>query len=449
MKRSNFKTLWILALMMTGTSVFAQKTYTLGSSANWSAVLPSTCYACTISIASGTTLTMDEAATCQNCTFQGGTLSISNQTLNIQYAGSLTTTYFNGTNLQVSGNSSKVIVNAPLSLTNSNFTFNSKSSFTTSYEVDLSASNIYLYDSSSMTSTGGPATTINLVNSSQIVIGNGSQTSTAMFTVSGPAVNVYDKSSIAVGNQNNVYYNWADYAYTPNVHANSNASKSYSTSSLNLNCGTGYAHSCSNPSLYGPATLSSGGAVPGNTLPVVLVGFSAVLNSDRTVTLDWNTQMESNFSHFTIERSADGENWVSIGTVQAKGNSSVETEYSFNDEQPLAGTNFYRLMLVNLDNSNGYTEVKVVSRSVIGKISFFPNPARDYVNVSLAGGSGSQVTVLLTSISGQIMQQKTVSAASGTIVTFPVQNFAAGMYVLSVIGSDGSRESSTMLIGRS
>src|ERR1700744_471105 len=297
MKRSTFKTLWILALLIMSGSVFAQKTYTLPSSANWSAVLPSTCYACTISIASGTTLTMDVAATCQNCIFQGGTLSINNLALNIQYAGSQTTTFFNGTNVQVSGNSGKVIVNAPLSLTNSNFTFNNGSSFTTSYEVDLSASNIYLYDNASMMSTGGPATLINLVNSSKIVIGNGSQLSTAIFTASGPTVRVSNNSSIAVGNQNNVYYNWASY--------NSSATgAAYSTSSLAMNCGAGYAHSCSNPSLYGPATLSSGGVTSGNTLPVVLVGFSAILNSDHTVTLSWNTQIESNFSHFTVERSA-------------------------------------------------------------------------------------------------------------------------------------------------
>lgn len=446
MKRSNLTTLWILALMIMTSSVFAQKTYTLSSSNNWSAVLPSTCFDCTISIASGATLTMDESATCQNCTFQGGTLSISNQTLNIQYAGSLTTTYFNGTNLQVSGS---VIVNAPLSLTNSTFTFNNSSSFTTSYEVDLSASTIYLYDKASMTSTGGPATPINLVNSSQIVIGNGSQTSTAMFTVSGPTLNIYDKSSITVGNQSNVYYDWANYSYIPNVHANGNAAKSYSTNSLNLNCGAGYAHSCSNPSLYGPATLNSGGVIPGNTLPVVLVGFSAILNSDHTVTLDWNTQMEVNFSHFTIERSADGENWTAIGTVQAKGNSSVQIDYSFTDEQPLTGTNYYRLMMVNLDNSYGYTEVKVLRTSVISKISFFPNPARDYVNVSLGGGSGTEVTVLLTSATGQLLQQKKAAAVAGTIVTFSVQNVAAGMYILSVIGADGSRESSPLLISRS
>ncbi|HEV3324336.1 MAG TPA: hypothetical protein VG052_01980, partial [Puia sp.] len=79
MKRSTSKTLLITALMIliVSSSVMAQSAYTLSGNRNWSAVLPSTCYDCTISIASGSTLTVDEPATCQNCTFDGGAVSIS------------------------------------------------------------------------------------------------------------------------------------------------------------------------------------------------------------------------------------------------------------------------------------------------------------------------------------------------------------------------------------
>jgi hypothetical protein len=282
-----------------GSSVIAQTTYTLSSSATtqWSAVLPSTCYACTITIPSGSTLAVNESVTCQNCTFSGGTLSISNETLNIQYAGSsVVTTYFNGTTVLVSG-SSQVTVNAPLALTNASFTFSNTSSMTTSYNVSLSASKIYLNDNSSMTTNGPATTTINLSNSSQIVIGNATTNTTAIFTVSGPTLNLYDNSTVALANQNSVYYNWSNYNYAS---TSASAANSYASSGVNLNCGSGYAHSCSNPAVYGPATLSAAGVVPGVTLPIVLTGFSAALNNDHGVTLDWSTQEEVNFSHFII-----------------------------------------------------------------------------------------------------------------------------------------------------
>jgi hypothetical protein len=428
-------------------SVKAQTSYSISSNANWSATLPSTCYACTINIASGATLTVDKSSTCQNCTFVGGTVSIASQTFNIQYAGSETATNFNGTNLVASG-TAQVIVNAPLSLSNATFTFGNTSSMTTSYNVSLTSSTINLNDNSSMTSNGGASTTIDLMSNSRIVIGNGSLTSAAIFTVSGPTLTVYDNSSVAVANQNNVYYNWSSYNYQKNDNANSNSAKSYSSSGLAMNCGAGHAHSCSNPSLYGPATVASG-VTSTVTLPVILDGFTAVLNNDHTVTLDWNTQLEVNFSHFTIQRSADGANWEDIGTVQAKGNSAVQTDYSFTDEQPLTGTNYYRLALVNMDGTYIYSDIKVLQSATIARISFFPNPAHDYVNVSLGGSTGSQVTILLTSISGRVMQEKTAATGDGVVVTFPIQNVAAGMYFLTVVHADGARESSPVLINKS
>jgi hypothetical protein len=442
------RALVILTLMqILSISVKAQTSYSIGSNSNWSATLPNTCYACTINIASGVTLTVDKSATCQNCTFVGGTVSIASQTFNIQYAGSETATNFNGTNLVASG-TAQVVVNAPLSLSNAIFTFNNTASMTTSYNVTLTSSTIYLNNNASMTSNGGAGTTVDLLTGSRIVIGDGSSASTAIFTVSGPTLNVYDSSSVAVANQNNVYYNWSSYNYQHNSTASSSSAKSYSSSGLGMNCGAGYAHSCSNPSLYGPATVASG-ITSTVTLPVILDGFTAVLNNDHTVTLDWNTQLEINFSHFTIQRSADGANWSAIGTVQAKGNSAVQTDYSFTDEQPLTGTNFYRLALVNMDGTYIYSDVKVMQSATIARISFFPNPAHDYVNVSLGGTTGSQVTILLTSISGRLMQEKTAATGNGSVVTFSIQDIASGMYFLTVVHADGTRESSPVLINRS
>ncbi|HEY4288876.1 MAG TPA: T9SS type A sorting domain-containing protein [Puia sp.] len=445
-RRKSIPLFLLMALMSVSTLTFAGGTYLISSNKNWSAVLPASCSGCTISISSGATLTIDEDATCQNCIFSGGKVVINSHKLNLQYVNNLTTTYFIGTTVQVNG-TGQVIANAPLSLTGSTFTFNNTSYLNTSYEVDIISSTINLNDNSTMYSTGSSSTPINLIGSSKIQIGNGSQTSNAALTVSGPALTLFDQSSVNIANQNNIYNNWANFTY----HSTAPAipSKSYSTQNNTISCGSGYTHSCANPFLYGPVALSSAGLVPGNTLPVVLVGFTALLNNDKTITLDWNTQMEVNSSSFEIERSADGENWTAIGSVIAKGNSSVITNYSFTDAQPLAGTNLYRLRMIDLDNSYGYTDVKVIRTSVVNKISFFPNPAREYVNVSLGTGSGKQVVVRLISPAGQLLQEKSVESGAGVIVSFPVGNYAPGLYILSVVGADGTRESRQLLISRS
>ncbi|HXB92840.1 MAG TPA: T9SS type A sorting domain-containing protein, partial [Puia sp.] len=259
---------------------------------------------------------------------------------------------------------------------------------------------------------------------------------------------IYDQSGLTIGNQNNTYYNWSNYKYSPSYGTPATPS-SFSTSTAGMNCGSGFANGCSNPSLFGPSTLTAAGAVQGITLPVILNGFSAMLNNDKTITLDWNTQMEMNSSRFTIERSNDGASWTDIGTVKAKGNSALPTDYTFTDEHPAAGINYYRLRMEDLDNTYQYTQVVVIRTSIVSNISFFPNPARDFVNVSLGQTTGATVTVRLINQSGQVLQERQAEAGSNTILSFPVQRYAAGLYILSVSSSDGFRESSKLLISRS
>lgn len=438
----------LLILTLISISAFAQTTYSITTSGKWSSSIPTSCINCTINISNNKVLSIDQGVTCMNCTITGGSITDSNQTLSLLYAGSQTTTYFQGTTLNVYGNNGNVSVNAPLSLTNSIFTFYNNSKITTSYEVDLNASRINLYDTSSMTTNGGSGTAINLINNSHIVIGNGSQTSKSSLLVNGPTLTLYDNSSVAVGNNNNTYQNWASYTYYPSATANAHAAKTYSTQNNTVACGTGYPHSCGNPYVYGPSTIASSGVVPGNTLPIVMEDFSTMLNNDQTVTLDWSTALEVNSSHITIQRSADGESWDEIGTVQAKGNSAITTAYSFNDEHPLTGNNFYRLQLVDLDGSFTYSEEKAIRTSTIGAVTFFPNPARDYVNVSLGNAirTSESVNVRLISLGGQVMQEQRTTAAAGTVVSFRVSNYAAGVYILSVAGEDGTKETRELVI---
>ncbi len=102
----------------------AQTNYSITTNKSWSAVLPSTCANCKIVIGTDATLTIDQSVTCQNCSFQGGTMTMTDKTLNIQYTGnSVVTTNFSNIIFQVSGDNGKVIVNAPLSLNGASFIF--------------------------------------------------------------------------------------------------------------------------------------------------------------------------------------------------------------------------------------------------------------------------------------------------------------------------------------
>ncbi len=195
--------------------------------------------------------------------------------------------------------------------------------------------------------------------------------------------------------------------------------------------------------LFGPNTLGSTG-----TLPIILTGFNASLNNDA-VNLSWSTQLEINSDHFAIERSSDaGAHWAVIGVVAAHGNSSTILNYSFTDNKPASGTSEYRLQLVDKDAKYDYSEVKSIRNGLITSVSVYPNPARDYVNVTLGGSNTQSVVVRLLNQSGQLLLEKNVSNAGGTTVPLAVSSYPQGNYIIVVIGTDGSKQVSKLLISK-
>jgi hypothetical protein len=193
-------------------------------------------------------------------------------------------------------------------------------------------------------------------------------------------------------------------------------------------------------SVGGPSTLSSVG-----TLPIVLSDFEAALDNG-SVDLTWITQLEINSDHFVIQRSTNaGTKWDNMGTVAAHGNSSSPLNYSYTDKTAAAGTSEYRLELVDKDGKYAYSAVKTVRNGLIGAVSVFPNPAHDYVNITL-GGTAASATIRLFNQSGQLLQEKNVTNAAGTTVALAVNTYSQGTYLLVVTSADGSKQVTSLLI---
>jgi hypothetical protein len=193
----------------------------------------------------------------------------------------------------------------------------------------------------------------------------------------------------------------------------------------------------------GPASLSSLGV-----LPITLSSFTAVLN-EGAVDMAWTTELEVNSDHFGIERSTDaGAHWATIGTVAAHGNSSLPLDYTYVDNKPAPGTGEYRLQLVDINGNYTYSNIVTIRNGLIGALSVYPNPATDYVNITLGGDASENMIIRLYNLSGQLLQEKNLSNAAGTTVPLAVNGYAAGTYLLIVSSSDGSKQVTKLMITR-
>jgi Secretion system C-terminal sorting domain len=197
------------------------------------------------------------------------------------------------------------------------------------------------------------------------------------------------------------------------------------------------------PTMTGPGTLSSAGP-----LPIILGAFSAVANNGA-VDLAWTTDMEINSDHFNIQSSTNaGAAWNTIGTVAAAGNSASVLNYSFVDGHPAQGTTEYRLVMVDRNGNTAYSQVVAVRIGSIAAVSVYPNPATDYVNVTLTGDASVTANIRLVNMSGQVLLEKTVSNAGGTTVPLMVSGYPAGNYAIVITGSDGSKQVNKILIAK-
>ena len=177
-------------------------------------------------------------------------------------------------------------------------------------------------------------------------------------------------------------------------------------------------------------------------LPVKLHSFHAFLQ-DEIARLEWITSSEQHVSHFVIERSTNGSDFAPAGNVFAKGNSTEELNYYFNDG--LAGISvnviYYRLRSVDLDGKSEYSETKVLRlkniQSTTLSIKTFPNPVQANAHISIpAEWQFSNIVLEVIGMTGNTMIRKELAKASQTEI-LDMSNLPPGIYILKAQAKGG------------
>jgi len=109
------------------------------------------------------------------------------------------------------------------------------------------------------------------------------------------------------------------------------------------------------------------------TLPITLTSFNVSINHTK-IDLTWSTATELNFDYFSLEKSSDGKLFNEIAQVKGHGTTNEKHDYSFDDNFPLIGKNYYRLTSVDFDNYKEAFKVIVQDYSGEKDSQVSPNP---------------------------------------------------------------------------
>jgi hypothetical protein len=133
---------------------------------------------------------------------------------------------------------------------------------------------------------------------------------------------------------------------------------------------------------------------PSLGLPLTLLEFKSLKENKKTK-LDWTTASEINFSRFDIERSFDAKSFTYIGTVNSKGGNG-KSNYNFLDKDIQSQTAYYRLKMIDKDNTFSYSKIVSSSNSeAIGSDLYLISQSIFNDNLNLVLGSKLATAVII------------------------------------------------------
>ena len=171
-------------------------------------------------------------------------------------------------------------------------------------------------------------------------------------------------------------------------------------------------------------------------IPVKLEYFYGSSNAANNL-LSWKAPSTYGSTNFNIERSSDGINFSSIGSMTASFE-RCQLPFSFTDQNRLAGKNFYRLKITDADGKFFYSKIVVLNNNGQSIDITAVTNEQNSIAVYLSSAKMQTVQIKLVSADGRLIYSLSKAITAGNCrVDLSVKNMAGGVYMLVVYTNEG------------
>jgi len=175
----------------------------------------------------------------------------------------------------------------------------------------------------------------------------------------------------------------------------------------------------------------------GTTLPVELIYFDTHA-CGTSVCAEWTTASEQNNNLFTLEKTRNGIDFESAGTLPGAGNSSSVLNYSLEDTNPYEGQSYYRLMQTDFNGDHSYSALSAVDVSAEAQFDFivYPNPGNgNEILFNISAFPEGTLQIVVKDIAGKELFSQQIEAGGkkeSVFSVFPPDRLSPGMYMITV-----------------
>ena len=170
-------------------------------------------------------------------------------------------------------------------------------------------------------------------------------------------------------------------------------------------------------------------------LPVSWLSFTAQ-NINKSVQLQWEVNQQINNDHYEVEKSTDGNNFNSIGSL-ANQHTGYEQTYNFTDFSPASGYNYYRIKQVDKDGKFSYSVVRKINFTEDVKssstIKIIGNPAREAIQLVFNNDTNQADISLFNTASVKFLDFRKKNFLQYQEIDIPINELSAGIYFLKVV----------------
>jgi len=168
-----------------------------------------------------------------------------------------------------------------------------------------------------------------------------------------------------------------------------------------------------------------------SVLPVELTSFTGAF-SNNAVTLNWATASEENNDYFTVERSNNGKTFDALDNISGAGTTVEAQEYTYTDEKPESGVNYYRIKQTDFDEKFTYSKVIAVETNKEElEIKIYPNPVSSVANIVLPAFDGD-TKISVMDVSGREVLSQQVSDINEEAIQLDLSQLQSGLYIITV-----------------
>lgn len=166
------------------------------------------------------------------------------------------------------------------------------------------------------------------------------------------------------------------------------------------------------------------------------------------VELQWITHPEPELFMYTVQHSMNTVTWDDVTTLVGHHDAANDNVYTFIDQTPVSGMNFYRIKRTTASSVVSYSETKSIELLLSGAsaITIYPNPVQKSLIIKNIAKYDADVEITISTTNGDVLKTIIIKKDTLEMTDLNMEEFPAGMYFARIRFANG--ESSVVKISK-